>query len=351
MNELLHLSYGFEIRALANDQRSVDVIASTAAIDGYGEIVAQDWDLKRYLSNPVVLFGHNSYDLPIGHASNVRVENGKLLATLNLVDEKASPMAERVWQGIKQGSLRAVSVGFRTKNKPTSVEVDGKQTLVLSGNELIEISVVPIPANPEALALEAKSLATLRALVNGAPTETKTMSTILVTLAVVFGMSSTASESEVVDHAKSLGRRADAAEANVKKLVDATGADSVEKALGAIEAGKSALATVTDQSKKLDALEREQVIAKAKAEKKLTPAQEKGLEGKSLEFVKGFIELQVPNPVLAKANQNEAEHRAGPLEWRGKKYGELTFAEKHELSDENPELYRAMRETEGLEAA
>lgn len=349
MNELIRLSYGFEVRALASEQRSVDVVASTAAIDGYGEIVSQDWDLKRYLSNPVVLYGHNSYDMPIGFASNVRVEEGKLLATLNFVDEKATPMAERVWQGIKQGSLRAVSVGFRTKNPPAVVDVEGKQTLVLTGNELIEISVVPIPANPEAIALEAKSLATIRALVS-APTKEKTMS-VLITLAAVLGMAANSSEAEVVDQAKSLGKRIDTAESDRKKLLEATGTDSVEKALGAIEAGKSAIAIVGDQTKKLETLEREQVIAKAKTDKKLTPAQEKGLEGKSLEFVKGFIELQVPNAVLAKGAKNEDQHRSGPLEWRGKKYSELSFGELHELSDENPELYAAMREAEGLEAA
>ena len=343
MNELLHLSYGFEIRALADQQRSVDVIASTAAIDGYGEIVAQDWDLKRYLGNPVVLFGHNSYDLPIGHASNVRLQDGKLLATLNFVDEKASPMAERVWQGIKQGSLRAVSVGFRTKNKPTSLEVDGKQTLVLSGNELIEISVVPIPANPEALALEAKSLATIRALVEGATTKEKTMS-VLITLAAVLGMSATASEAEVVDQAKALGRRLENAEGDRNRTLEALGVDSAEKGLGAIEASKTATAELASEKKKNEALERDQVIAKAKAEKKLTPAQEKGLDGKSLEFVKGFIELQVPNPVLAKGGVDEPKHAAGPLEWNGKKWDDLKPGEKHELYEGNHDLYVAMRD-------
>lgn len=341
MNKLLRLSYGFEVRALADEKRSVDVVASTAAIDGYGEIVAQDWDLTRYLANPVVLYGHNSWDLPIGHASNVRVENGKLLATLNFVDEKASLMAERVWQGIKQGSLRAVSVGFRTKNKPSSVDLDGKTTLVLSGNELIEISVVPIPANPEAIALEAKAfIETLRAM--SGPTEKTNMSTILLSLVAVLGMSPTATEAEVIDRAKSLDRRADTAEATTKKILEALGTDSLDKALGAIEAGKTALATAGEQAKKLEALERAQVIATAKAEHKLTPAQEKGLDGKSLDFVKGFVELQVPNPVLARKSA-EPTHVTGPLEWRGKKYSELSFAEKHELSDESPELFEAMR--------
>jgi HK97 family phage prohead protease len=349
MNELLHLSYGFEVRALADEKRSVDVIASTAAIDSYGEIVAQDWDLTRYAKNPVVLYGHNSWDMPIGFASNVRVEDGKLLATLNIVDERASARAEQVWQGIKQGSLRAVSVGFRTKNKPQSLDVAGKPTLVLTGNELIEISVVPIPANPEALALEAKAFATIRALIEGATTEKTPMSTILLSLVAVLGLSSTATEAEVIDHARALGRRAESSEGNTKKLLEALGTDSVEKGLGIIEAGKSAVSTASEQAKRLDELERANLISKAKAEGKLTPHAEKGLEGKSLDFVKGFIELQTPIPALVQKGVKEPAHVTGPLEWRGKKYSELTFSEKHELSDENPELYRAMRAAEGLD--
>jgi hypothetical protein len=115
MNELFRRSYSLAVRAQADATPSVDVIASSTALDGYGEIVAQDWDLRRYEANPVVLYGHNSYAMPIGHASNVRVEGDKLLATLNFVDARANPMAEQVWQGVLQGSLRAVSVGFRSK--------------------------------------------------------------------------------------------------------------------------------------------------------------------------------------------------------------------------------------------
>lgn len=163
MTELLRRSYGMTVRALQDEKRSVDVIASSEAIDAYGEIVIQDWDLKRYQSNPVVLYGHDARELPIGHASDVRVEDGKLLATLNLVDERANPKAEQVWQGIKQGSLRAVSVGFRTKAAKV-VDVDGKSVYHLTGNELVEISIVPIPANPEAVAQAAKSLDIIRAL-------------------------------------------------------------------------------------------------------------------------------------------------------------------------------------------
>lgn len=342
MSELIQLAYGFSVRAHNDEKRSVEVVASSEAIDAYGEIVVQDWDLKRYKANPVVLYGHNSWSLPIGHASDVRIEDGKLLATLNFVDARANPQAEQVWQGILQGSLRAVSVGFRSK-AAKSQSIGDRTVFVLSGNELIEISVVPIPANPEAVAFGKKSLDLIRALAERTePKEKKSMS-ILVTLAAVLGMSSTASEPEVIDNVKSLGRRAESAEANTKKLLDAAGTDSVEKALGIIVAGKSAIAELGEEKKKNETLERAQIIAKAKEEKKLTPAQEKQLEGKSLDFVKGFIELQHPNPVLGTKGAEEPEHSPATLTWKGKTWDQLKPIEKHNLYFENRDLYEAMK--------
>lgn len=157
----VHRSFGVTVRSLNEEARTVDVIASTDSIDSYGEIVDQEWDLKRYLRNPVVLYHHNregwvealepKYTLPIGRASNVGVVDGKLQATLNFVDEKASPMAEYVWQGFKQGSLRAVSVGFTPRNRKYEL-IEGKEVCRLSDNELFEISVCPMGANPDAVA-------------------------------------------------------------------------------------------------------------------------------------------------------------------------------------------------------
>jgi uncharacterized protein len=152
-------------KTLDDDKRSVRVIASTPAIDSYGEIVQQDFRLERYERNPVVLYGHNRSGilglggdpedtLPIGYASDFGVEGGKLLATLNFVDEKANPMGPKVFAGFQQGSIRAVSIGFFPHDVREEVR-DGKEVYILSQNELFEISVVPMGANPEAVRLGA----------------------------------------------------------------------------------------------------------------------------------------------------------------------------------------------------
>lgn len=140
------------LRSVNASKRTVDFIASSEAIDSYDEVIDQrSWRLDRYLANPVVLYAHNSRELPIGYAKNVRVEDGKLQCSVQFVDAKANPIADNVWHSIEQGSLRAVSVGF-IPNTVKAEKRNGRDVFVLSDCELHELSVVPIPANPEATA-------------------------------------------------------------------------------------------------------------------------------------------------------------------------------------------------------
>ncbi|MEJ7728207.1 MAG: HK97 family phage prohead protease [Polyangiaceae bacterium] len=151
------------MRAVRAESREVDFVCSTDSIDSYGERVEQKWILDRYLRNPVVLWNHNKLfqqeTLPIGKAKNVGVVDGALHATIVFASEKANPMAERVWQSVQEQTLRAVSVGFNPRTVRYEKEA-GEEILVLSDNDLFEISVTPIPANPDCLAkLRARALA------------------------------------------------------------------------------------------------------------------------------------------------------------------------------------------------
>lgn len=144
-------SHGLALRAIDEEKRSVEVVASTESLDSYGEIVAQNWRLDRYKRNPVVLFAHNSRELPVGKAEDVRVEHGSLVARFVFATAEANPLAEHVWQSIRQGTLRGVSVGFMP-NDVRYEKRDGKDVYVLDDNELFEISMTPVPANPDGLA-------------------------------------------------------------------------------------------------------------------------------------------------------------------------------------------------------
>lgn len=143
-------SAGAPVRSFDEASRSFEVVASTSVVDSYDEIVAQNWDLTRFAANPVVLYAHQSRELPIGTAE-AAVKNGQLEARITLVSEKANPKAQQVLELIREGALRAVSVGFMPRDVRFEKR-DGREVFVLDNNELWEISVVPVPANPEALA-------------------------------------------------------------------------------------------------------------------------------------------------------------------------------------------------------
>jgi HK97 family phage prohead protease len=159
---VLRRSLDIECRAVNQEERSIEVIASTDSLDSHGDIVEQTFDLKRYKKNPVVLWFHNSFGmfdgstaedfLPIGRAEDVKIEGGKLTAKIFFVTgDGPESLAEKVWRRVEQKVLRAVSIGFRP-GKITEEKRDGGTVFRLSDNELYEISVVPIPSNPDAVA-------------------------------------------------------------------------------------------------------------------------------------------------------------------------------------------------------
>jgi len=141
-----------------NDPDAWEVVASDETLDRYGDIIrASGWELKNYRANPIVLFGHSSYD-PIGTAES-RIEGKQLVSTIKLAADGTSPVTDYYRAMIKQRILRAVSVGFMpTKPVTPIMDKEGRVTgFEYNGQELLEQSVVSVPANPAAVAL-AKSL-------------------------------------------------------------------------------------------------------------------------------------------------------------------------------------------------
>lgn len=127
-------------------------VLSDGTVDRYGDTIdAGGWDLAWFRKNPIALFGHD-HDFPIGRWEDVRVDGGKLLARLKLAAEGTSARIDEIRRLIEQGILKAVSVGFK------AVESEPKGTGIrFIRQELLECSVVGVPANPAALAV-AKSL-------------------------------------------------------------------------------------------------------------------------------------------------------------------------------------------------
>lgn len=111
-------------------------------------------DVSGFLRNPVVLFQHG-YDgqrgaLPIGKASDVRqTENGWTASVEWANDEFSRAIADMV----RDGFLSAVSIGWRTLDAGWKTR-GGRETYVINRAEMMEFSVVSVPADADALVLE-----------------------------------------------------------------------------------------------------------------------------------------------------------------------------------------------------
>jgi len=150
-------TYACELKNFNDEARTFDAIASTESVDRDGDILrANGWKLKNFKKNPVVLWGHNASALPIGKATDVRVENDKLIFTPQFASAEMNPFADQVFQMFKAGFLKTFSVRFDPSKWEELPPKDEKNPYSRRGREyksqeLLEISAVNIPANPEAL--------------------------------------------------------------------------------------------------------------------------------------------------------------------------------------------------------
>lgn len=141
-------------------KEKVSFVASSATPDRYGDIIDQKgWILENYKKNPVVLLNHDSNQLPIGKG-NVYLRDDKLVIDVEFDSE--DERAKEVERKAKKGFMNAVSVGFRpleSKSRselPEDNEYYGQRGMYYSKAELLEVSIVTIPANGEATMLEQK---------------------------------------------------------------------------------------------------------------------------------------------------------------------------------------------------
>lgn len=140
-------------------EKGLLAVASSAVEDRHGEIVSvEGWDLKNFKKNPVLLWAHQHEVPAVGGVKSIKVEgsgkNARLIFEPVFHDftEEARAMKRLYTEVIPELGhpiLNSFSVGFR----PT--EMDGN---TYTKQEMLEISPVNVPANPEARMLAIKSL-------------------------------------------------------------------------------------------------------------------------------------------------------------------------------------------------
>jgi HK97 family phage prohead protease len=151
----------YTVRATDDLNDSLEYVLSDATVDRLGDIIdPKGWLLDWFYKNPMALFNHNRFE-PIG-TWRARLTNNALVGKLDLAEQGTSPRVDEIRSLIRQKILRATSVGFKPIERKWRYRVPGDQESGVVGihftkQELLETSIVSIPANPNALQI-AKSL-------------------------------------------------------------------------------------------------------------------------------------------------------------------------------------------------
>lgn len=129
----------------ADNQIVSGVVGSDDSVDRHGDrINPKGWDLKNYKKSPVILLNHDYGSMPVGKAIDVRIEDNKLVFDIEF--SKTYDVAIQAFNLIKEGIWKAWSVGFLVKEWARSGE-----DYTINKAELLELSLVTVPANPNAL--------------------------------------------------------------------------------------------------------------------------------------------------------------------------------------------------------
>lgn len=162
MNDVVRRDFRAIVREVDGVKR-ITFVASTSDVDRYEDIVDQStWKLDNYNANPVVQVDHDysaSSTVGLGKASIGDV-GGKPALLLEMVKWSEKPMALDVKADVEAGILSAVSVGFRPGRAVARRTYQADDPMFADGNgyvyfdcELLEVSIVAIPANPKAVAI------------------------------------------------------------------------------------------------------------------------------------------------------------------------------------------------------
>lgn len=145
-DKLLKLSSAFSVKQDQKDQAVyIEGYASTTDVDRHGDVVPTSvWEkgIQNYIKNPVILAFHD-HNKPCG-----RMVEHKVDGTGFWIKARISAAADEVYKLVKDGVLSAFSIGFRIIDAEYN---SAAEVFLIKELELVEVSVVSVPANQNTL--------------------------------------------------------------------------------------------------------------------------------------------------------------------------------------------------------
>lgn len=143
------------------NRRIFNATITTNSLDRHYEVVVPDGiRYNNFLKNRTIFYNHNS-SLPVGSVLELIRGKGKWkskgeIATRTEDNLNSEFFPDFVWNMMSQGHIKGVSIGFKVmgKREPSKQDISkygDKIRSVITDWELVEYSIAPIQANPEAL--------------------------------------------------------------------------------------------------------------------------------------------------------------------------------------------------------
>jgi HK97 family phage prohead protease len=165
MEKKIYKTFNVDSKAVDADKGIYEALISTEDVDRDKDVMVADGaEIGSYLKNPVVLFGHNYRDAKavVGKALEiVKIAGQGIKAVFQFASKEVSEDADlvrRLWAG---GFLNATSIGFIPEEWEERKDEEGEKLqrgTKFNKWELLEFSIVPVPANQNALRLAMKSI-------------------------------------------------------------------------------------------------------------------------------------------------------------------------------------------------
>jgi HK97 family phage major capsid protein/HK97 family phage prohead protease len=154
-----------DIKSVNEESRTIRGIATTPSTDRMGDVVEP---LGVKFSNPMPLLWQHKSDKPVGLATFEKPTKAgiEFEASLAKVSEPGAlkDRIDEAWQSVKHGLVRGVSIGFRPIEYAF---MDKGSGIRFSETEVMELSLVTIPANQDATINLIKSIDTGVRAANG----------------------------------------------------------------------------------------------------------------------------------------------------------------------------------------
>jgi hypothetical protein len=142
-----------EVKAIGSeDSRLIEFIITTDRVDREQDVVAADgWDFKDYQNNPVVLWCHDHYAPVIGNSRSLSPDGNTIKSICEFTPQDLNPFGYMIYRLYAAKFMHAVSVGFQPLEY--TLAADRKYGINYVRQGLLEYSAVPVPANPDAIAV------------------------------------------------------------------------------------------------------------------------------------------------------------------------------------------------------